>query len=205
MINKYIILVIFANSIYSCVYKQREIISAKIRINDSTFRFEDRRIDEFTWLYDNFYQDRNGKFYIKSSKFVKLSSNNNPIYSPVYIEIPFLDSNSFMRMGNYLKDKKHVICIFENSDGGNYVSLKNVDPVTFVAFKNVFGGKDSGVVFFQNKILSDLDAKHVKVYSNQASCINCDGYFKDSNVIYLGGRKILDTGLVIPNEYKYVE
>jgi len=205
MIYKFFISIIFILPIYGCTNKAEKTVPVKIRISDSMFRIEERELNGFVKLYDRFYRYKDGTFFIKSYRFNEEKTNNRASLTEIYIEIPFLDSSSFKPMGQYLKDKTKVLCVFDNSDGGNYLELKSVDAGSFTAFKNIFGGKDSCHVFFQDKLLSNINSKHVKVYSKYKNCTNCEGYFKDGNVVYFGTKRISEPGFEIPKEYKYIE
>ena len=160
--------------------------------------------DGFKHVFGEFYVDREDRFYIQSA-LLDEDSNKNLAFFDVFVEIPRLDAATYRREGEYLLDKDKVICVFENSDGGNYVEVKGVDPASFKIFKNVFGGRDKEHVFLQDRMLEGVDPQRVKVYSEMKDCANCDGYLVDGRVFYHGVDRVEDTQMVIPKEFKYVE
>jgi len=121
----------------------------------------------------------------------------------VMVNIPQLDSATLRSDGQYLIDKNTVICVFENSDGGNFVEMTGVHPASFRAFKNVFGGRDKDHVFSKDRMLEGLNPQRVKVYSHMENCGNCDGYFKDGVLVDFMGEKVV--GNKIPEDYVFAE
>lgn len=159
---------------------------------------------ELTLKFKFFYEDMYGLFFIKSAGH-RLNNGKMELVD-VFIEIPKLDSGSFINYGVYFRDSSKVICVFENSDGGNYKTMQNVDPKSFTVFKNTFGGKDKNNVYYQNVVLKDLDPGLVKVYSNTLSCSNCKSYFTDGKVYYFGTQRITKRDFLMnAKEYRYIE
>ena len=182
----------------------RKSVIARIFVKDSISITKKRNGNDFYKVFDRFYMDKEGRFFIKSFQ-NKPGKNDSLLLSEIFIEIPKLDSGSYVNYGSYIKDSSKVICVYDNSDGGNYLLLKNVDAKSFECFENVFGGKDKNHVFFQGSILYDLDVKKIKVYSMQRNCGNCEGYFTDGHLIYYGSKRISDVDFKIPNEYSVSE
>ena len=156
----------------------------------------------FRHAFDKFYLDDSDKFYIRTF-LLRSDSSGKLIESDVMVNLPRLDSATLHSDGLYLIDKNRVICVFGNSDGGNFVELKGVDPGTFKSFRNVFGGKDRDHVFSRDIMLEGLSPQRVKVYSNMKNCGNCDGYFKDGVLMEFMGEKV--AGSKIPKDYVFVE
>jgi len=151
--------------------------------------------------FDEFYEDKSGHFFIRSYGHQRSKKHEfEPV--EVFIEIPKLDSATYKNWDSYIMDSSKVICVFANSDGGNYVLLKDADPKSFHAFKNAFGGKDKNHVFYQAKMLEGLNPSTVKVYSDLKNCTNCRPWFKDEKTCYFGEEK---SGCSVPSEYKFVE
>jgi hypothetical protein len=101
-----------------------------------------------------------------------------------------------------MKDSSKVICVYLNSDGGNFVLLNDLDPKTFKVFNNAFGGKDKNHVFYQANILTGLNPSSVKVYSNTENCL---AYFTDGELCYWGEQRSELKDCVISSDYKFVE
>jgi hypothetical protein len=152
--------------------------------------------------FDVFYKDKKGHFFIKSYGHQRVEGFEMK-FVDVFIEIPELDSASYLNLDSYLKDDSKVICIYANSDGGNYVLLKDADPKTFQAFKSAFGGKDKNHVYYQAKKLPGLNPSAVKVYSTMRICSNCTAYFTDGKKCYLGDMESKSSK--IPSEFDFVE
>jgi hypothetical protein len=157
---------------------------------------------DFSRAFGQFYSDNIGNFYVKTF-LLKRGVCGGMAEADVLVNLPHLDSATLREEGMYLIDKDRVVCEFANSDGGNFVEVRGVDPGTFKVFKNVFGGRDKAHVFFENKMLEGLDPKRVKVYSERKNCANCNGYFKDGVLVDFTGVKV-ETGR-IPKEYVFVE
>lgn len=140
--NLHLLLLLF---LISCHNVQKGKITVRLLSSDSRYQIEKRDSDLFEKAFGSFYKDKNGLFFVAS-----IFDTGSPLKpAPILIQIPTLDSISFRQDGQYLVDKSKVICVFGNSDGGNYVVLKNVDPSSFQVFRNVFGGRDSAHVFFK--------------------------------------------------------
>jgi hypothetical protein len=198
--NKNAVLVLLILMI-GCHDVQKRSIVVRFLDSNSTYHIEKVDFDQFQKAFESFYKNKIGRFFVSSSIFREHIQKNEPIL----IQIPELDSNTFIRAGQYLIDKSKVICVFDNSDGGNYVLLKDVDPTSFRIFHNVFGGKDSTHVFFQSSLLLGVSPKNVRVYSSMQNCSNCDGYFVDGNITYVGSRRITDSSNCVPKQYQFVE
>jgi hypothetical protein len=192
-------------SLLSCKSHSNNLVTVRVKNGDSNsiYSIEKRDSSDFENLFNRFYADDAGKFYIKSFGH-KLADKKNEITS-VFVEIQKLDNNTFCDYGLYFKDSSKVLCVFENSDGGNYPQMYGVDPKSFKPFSNVFGGKDSFHVFFQNRMLDSLNVKNVKVYSEIKNCANCKGYFTDGKIVYYGANKIKEQNFIIPKEFKFEE
>jgi hypothetical protein len=179
--------------------------STKVMVRYSTDPSKIAKIDRSNFIkkFDLFYKDKNGRFFVKSYGNQRIEGFVMK-YEDVFIEIPELDSASYLYRGLYLKDNSKVICEYPSSDGGNYVLLKDADPRTFQAFKSAYGGKDKNSVFYQTHKLSGLDPSTVKVYSTMRICSNCTAYFTDGEICYLGDQKI-QNNCKIPSEFDVVE
>jgi len=154
--------------------------------------------------FDEFYEDKSGHFFIRSFGHKRTEKHEfEPV--EVFVEVPKLDSATYKVAGSYIMDSSKVICVFQNSDGGNYVWMKDADPRSFQAFKNAFGGKDKDHVFYNDKILEGLNPSTVKVYSNTKNCSNCTAYFTDGKLCYSGDEKNEGKSCSIPPEYKFIE
>jgi hypothetical protein len=175
-----------------------------LRYNRESSKFVKVDRADLTKKFDGFYIDKNRHFFIKS--YGHRSSKEHEIeLVDVFIEIPELDSASFKSIGLYLMDNSKVICVYLNSDGGNFVLLKDADPRSFKVFENAFGGKDKNHVYYQANKLAGLDPATVKVYSNTKNCSNCMAYFTDGKTCYFGEEKQESKGCIIPPEYSFVK
>lgn len=192
---------ILAISLLSCKSAPKGTVLVKFYSSDSSYLLKRVDVRKFEKTFGPFYKDALGHFFIGSLLLADSALNSRPIL----IQIPRLDSATFIQDGQYLIDKTKVICVFDNSDGGNFVQLRNVNPASFKTFHNVFGGRDSSHVFFQNKLLVGVNPSTVKVYSSMQNCSNCQGYFVDRDIFYIGGNKIVDSAVRVPTEFRFVE
>jgi hypothetical protein len=177
---------------------------AIIRFRSDTFKVSLINRTDLEKRFNNFYEDRYGHFFIKSFGHQKTKEHEfQPV--EVFVELPKLDSATYKDFGSYFKDSSKVMCVFENSDGGNYVWLKDADSKSFEAFKNSFGGKDKKYVFYKDIKLSGLNPSTVKVYSDTKNCTNCTPYFTDGKVCFFGDEKVENRNCIIPPEYKFIE
>lgn len=172
-----------------------------VKFINEPYEFDVVKRAGFIKKFKEFYEDGIGRFFIRSYGHKKTEKNEfEPI--EVFIEIPRLDSATFKNLGLYLMDSSKVISAYPNSDGGNYILLKDADPKSFHVFKHAFGGKDNDHVYYQAKKLEGLNARTVKVYSDLKNCKDCTPYFRDGNTCYFGEEK---SDCTIPSEYKIVE
>lgn len=183
-----------------CAADDSTMIYVKQGVNGEC-RMSRRPVTEFTRAFFQFYVDSGNKFYLRNV--LLKESCGSMRMSDVMVEMPRLDSATVRRDGNYFIDKDKVVCVYENSDGGNYAEMKGVDPGSFKIFRNVFGGRDKDHVFYQETMLEGVDPQRVKVYSDMKNCSNCDGYFKDGKLVYRAENKV--DAEAIPRDYKFVE
>jgi hypothetical protein len=167
---------------------------------DSKDTFSQKPVKDFKRAFDRYYADNSGNFYVRTN-FTRRGICGNMADPTVLVNIPRLDSATLREDGMYLIDKNKVICKYPNSDGGNFVEIKGVDPGTFKVYKNVFGGRDKDHVFSEDKMLEGIDPGRVKVYSDTKNCANCTGYFQDSVLVDFMGRKVDK----VPEGYVFAE
>jgi hypothetical protein len=174
---------------------------AIVRYISDTFKIGIIKRADLVNKFDKFYEDKDAHFFISSYGHQRSDKNEFQLVE-VFVDVPRLDSATFKNFDSYFVDSSKVICVFQNSDGGNYVWLKEADPATFQAFKNAFGGKDKSYVFYQAHKLDGLNPSTIKVYSNTKSCTNCMPYITDGKTCYFGEE---ENSSSIPPEYKFIE
>lgn len=160
--------------------------------------------DSLSHSFLDFYEDKEKRFLIKTAGH-DMDKNGSLISVDVFVELPRLDANSFQDLGLYFKDRSKVVCVMENSDGGNYIRLEGVDVNSFRRFRHSFGGWDKKHVYFRDIPLTGLRAGIIRVYSDVENCLNCTPYITDGVTIFQGDEQITDTHFVIPTNYRYID
>jgi len=115
---------------------------AIVRFISDTFKVGIFKRADLINKFDKFYEGKDGHFFIRSYGYQRSEKHEfQPV--EVFVEVPRLDSATFKDFDSYFVDSSKVICVLPNSDGGNYVLLKNADPKSFQAFRNAYVGRIS--------------------------------------------------------------
>lgn len=159
----------------------------------------------FTHVKDDFYQNSSGdlferklvmarpkdsacrcQFVVMYDSLIRISENDTIVEKPLR---ELIGLASFIRLDStfYSKDNKHVFYFHGNSDGGTRSFVKGADPATFRRLGDYRWGIDKAHVFYETKMLRELDVSKVRVLYLLDTSDTFVQYVKDDRHVFADG------------------
>ncbi len=159
-------------------------------------------------IVDNIYKDSADKFYILTQAYDGKGGGDS-LFTRQY----YKNMSSFFDLKTYKKYNKHffstngkVYWWWINSDGEFPNEVHGADPITFVPFDSVFGGKDKNYVYYGCPwgvdTIKGANPKSIKVLGPYNHGCDYDCYFKDDENVFFEFEKIKGADV---KSFKYIK
>jgi hypothetical protein len=162
-------------------------------------------------VIDNIYKDKKGNVYLRTAFPPDAEKQSDTFLMTEYFkDIGYffdLKSYKYIKDGYFTTNGK--VYMWWSNDAGEYPEeIPCADPVTFVPFDSVAGGKDKNHAYFGGPpddfvIIKGADPKTLRVLNPKNGCWNGGNcYFIDKHSVFCGLKKIKDAD---PATFKLVD